>query len=55
MEDGYVFNQIQNRGMTEDVIPYYPYRDDAQELTVVIRKYVTNVVRLIYRASRHFI
>jgi hypothetical protein len=47
--DGNIEKQIETRGVLDsNILPYYPYRDDAVALYKIIRKYVTSVVKFFY-------
>ncbi|PRD33213.1 UNVERIFIED_CONTAM: hypothetical protein NCL1_18120 [Trichonephila clavipes] len=45
---GMVPNEIKSRAVESDVLPYYPYRDDAMLIYLTIRKYVSKVVHRFY-------
>ena len=48
MEDGCVPNQILKRGMTREVLPHYPYRDDTEDLFEIIKRYVDATLSYYY-------
>ena len=51
-QDGTVPAQVEARGvLSSNVLPYYPYRDDAVELYGIIRRYVKTVVEAVYSES----
>ncbi|XP_035228513.1 allene oxide synthase-lipoxygenase protein-like [Stegodyphus dumicola] len=45
---GIVPNEIKSRGVQSDVLPHYPYRDDAMLIYLTIRKYVSKIVHRFY-------
>lgn len=47
--EGQVEKELEARGVLDpNVLPYYPYRDDAIPLYKVIKKYVSTVVSEVY-------
>ncbi|XP_046394318.1 polyunsaturated fatty acid 5-lipoxygenase-like [Ischnura elegans] len=46
---GILPNEVKSRGVYDaSILPYYPYRDDGEDLFLCIRKYVFNVVTHFY-------
>ncbi|XP_054721231.1 allene oxide synthase-lipoxygenase protein-like [Uloborus diversus] len=45
---GMVPNEIKSRGVEKDVLPKYPYRDDAVQIYHTIRRYVEKTVHCFY-------
>ncbi|CAB3373467.1 Hypothetical predicted protein [Cloeon dipterum] len=49
--NGDVEAEIGSRGVLDpEILPYYPYRDDALPLFKIIKKYVTKIVNLYYKS-----
>lgn len=49
---GIVPNQVEARGVLDpEVLPYYPYRDDACALYASLRRYVSAVVEAVYNSE----